>query len=164
MGCHSRKSNDLSVHAGIDSTGYVRILWESSEDDKCTRAAIFEVTLGKKQKRQSQIRASEQLIRYLLTWSLLQKPLKAVTSIPLKTISCLRQNMFQDTKERQLVTRSGLERLRCCVCHLHHEQVMKAPCRVRQLFATVLQQVHRFKGEVIAGDANACSSQNKEFV
>ena len=39
---------------------------------------------------------------------------------------------IQDTKKRQLVTRSSLQRLLCCVCHLHHEQAMKALYRVRQ--------------------------------
>ena len=49
MECHSSRSNDLSVHARNDSTGYVRLLWESSEDDdKNTHAAIFEVKFGKK--------------------------------------------------------------------------------------------------------------------
>ena len=46
---HSSRCNDLSVHARIDSTGNVRLLWESSEeDDKNTDAAIFEVQFGKK--------------------------------------------------------------------------------------------------------------------
>ena len=37
------------VHARIDSTGYVRLLWESSEeDDKNTHATTFEVKFGKK--------------------------------------------------------------------------------------------------------------------
>ena len=27
VGCHSSRSSDLSVHARIDSTGYVRLLW-----------------------------------------------------------------------------------------------------------------------------------------
>ena len=49
MGCHSSRSNDLSVHARIDSIGYVRLLWESGEeDDKNTHAATFEVKFGKK--------------------------------------------------------------------------------------------------------------------
>ena len=39
---------------------------------------------------------------------------------------------IQDTKNRQLVTRSSLQRLRCCVCHLNHEQAMRSPYRVRQ--------------------------------
>ena len=34
---------------------------------------------------------------------------------------------------------------------------MKAPYRVRQFFGTVLQQVYRFKVDVIAGDANAAA-------
>ena len=34
---------------------------------------------------------------------------------------------------------------------------MKSPLRVRQFFKTVLQQVHHFKVDVIAGDANAAA-------
>ena len=33
VGYHSSRSNDFSVHAGIDFTECVRLLWESSEDD-----------------------------------------------------------------------------------------------------------------------------------
>ena len=62
---------------------------------------------------------------------------------------------INNTKKRQLVTRSGLPRLRCCVCHLHHKCAMKARYRVRPIFGTVLQKVHHFKVDVIAGDANA---------
>ena len=41
----SSRSNDLSVLAGIDSTGYVRLLWESSEeDDKKHTCSDFAVT------------------------------------------------------------------------------------------------------------------------
>ena len=47
VGCYSSRSNNLSVDARIDSTGYVRLLWESSEeDDKNSHAAIFEVIFG----------------------------------------------------------------------------------------------------------------------
>ena len=49
MGCHPSRSNDLSVHARIDSTGCVPLLWESNEeDDEDGHAAIFEVTYGRK--------------------------------------------------------------------------------------------------------------------
>ena len=64
---------------------------------------------------------------------------------------------IEDTKEGQLVTRSRLQRLRCCVCHLHYEQAMKAPYRVRKFFGTVIHKVHHFKVDVIAGDANAAA-------
>ena len=57
---------------------------------------------------------------------------------------------LQDTRERQLVTRSGLQRLRCCVCHLHHKQAMTTLATVRLFFKTVLQQVHHFKVDVMA--------------
>ena len=46
---HSSRSNNLSVHARIDCTGCVRLLWESSEeDDKNSHAALFEVRFVKK--------------------------------------------------------------------------------------------------------------------
>ena len=49
VGCHSTNGNYVSVHARIDSTGHVRLLWESNdEEDKGSHAAIFEVKLGKK--------------------------------------------------------------------------------------------------------------------
>ena len=56
--------------------------------------------LVKKQKEQSPIRASEKQIRFLMTWSLLHMPLKAVTSTLLRTISCLRQNALFKTPKR----------------------------------------------------------------
>ena len=47
--CPSSRSSDLSVHPGIDSIGYGRLLWESSEeDDEDGHAAIFEVKFGAK--------------------------------------------------------------------------------------------------------------------
>ena len=72
----------------------------------------------------------------------------------LKDIFVPTANCTQDTKERQLVTRSGLQRIRCSVCHLHHERAMNASGSVRKIFKTVLQQVYNFKVDVIAGDAN----------
>ena len=44
VGCHSARGNDLSVHARIDPTGYVRLLWESNgEANEFSHAALFEV-------------------------------------------------------------------------------------------------------------------------
>ena len=69
---------------------------------------------------------------------------------------------IQDTKKRELVTRSGLPlpRLRCCVCHLHHKRAMTAPAAVRQCFKTVLQQVCHFKVDVIARNVDAAAYKN----
>ena len=64
---------------------------------------------------------------------------------------------IQDTKKRQLVTRSSLQGLRCCECHLHHEQAMRAPYRVRQFFAKLLRKEQHYKVDVLAGDANAAA-------
>ena len=71
---------------------------------------------------------------------------------------------IQDTKKRQLVTRSGLQILRGDVWHLLHKQTMTAPTAVQQFFKTVLQQVHHFKVDVIAGDVNttACRYYKKQ--
>ena len=52
VGCHSTRSDDLSVHARIDSTGFVHLLWESIGEEKgFSHAAIFEVKFGKKSER-----------------------------------------------------------------------------------------------------------------
>ena len=121
VGCHSSRSNDPSVHARIDSTGYVRLLVESSEeDDKISHAAIFEVKFVKKGEgavTASRERKADALFNDLYHF------------VP--TAKCI----IQDTTGRQLATRSGLQRLRCSVCHLHHEQAMKSPLRVRQFFS-----------------------------
>ena len=63
VGCHSSRSNDLSVHARIDSSRYIRLLWET-DDDRNGHAAIFEVKFGKKTERattESRERSAEQL-------------------------------------------------------------------------------------------------------
>ena len=42
VGCHSPKGNFMSVHARIDSKGYVRLLWESKdEEDEGSHLASF---------------------------------------------------------------------------------------------------------------------------
>ena len=57
VGCHSSRSNDLSVHARIGSRRYVRLLLESSEeDDKNSHAAIFEVKIGEKNSKRTESR------------------------------------------------------------------------------------------------------------
>ena len=64
VGCHSSRSNDLSVHARIDSSGFFRLLWES-DDERNGHAAIFEVKFGKKTERtatESRERSAEQLL------------------------------------------------------------------------------------------------------
>ena len=49
VGCNSPKGNFMSVHARIDFTGYVRLLWESyDEEDEGSHAAVFQVKFGKK--------------------------------------------------------------------------------------------------------------------
>ena len=75
-------------------------------------------------------------------------------------LSLQQARCFNDTKKRQLVTRSGLFlRLRCRVCHIHHKCAMKSPIAARELFKTVLQVCH-FKVDVIAGDANAAAHKH----
>ena len=162
VGCHSSRSNNLSVHARIDSRGYVRLLWESSEeeDKKFGKKAEGVIT-------DSRERTADTLFSDLESVALAIEgsDLNTTEDHFVPTAKCI-----QDTKEGQLETRSGLPRLRCCVCHLHHEQAMKSPLCVRQFFRTVLQQVHHFKVDVIVGDANAAAykylkkQQYKRFV
>ena len=155
VGCHSRRGNYLSVHARIDSTGYVRLLWESNEEeDKGSHAAIFKVKFGKKAERSftdSRERTADTLFSDLEYVALVDEGSDLKDNF-VHTVNCIR-----DTKERRLVTRSGLQRIRCCVCHLHHERAMTAPGSVRKFFKKVLQQVYNFKVDVIAGDANAAA-------
>ena len=41
--------------------------------------------------------------------------------------------------------------------HLHHEQAMRAPYRVRQFFSKVLKKIQHYRVDVLAGDANAAA-------
>ena len=154
VGYHPSRSNGLSVHAKIDSSGYVRLLWES-DDDRKGHVAIFEVKFGKKTKRattETRERTAEQLYDHFEFVALaVEGSDLGTTEDPFEpTARCI-----TDTKKRQLVTRSGLARLRCCVSHLHHKCAMKPPDPVRECFKTVLQQVCHLEVDIIAGDANA---------
>ena len=63
VGCHSSRNNDLSVHARVNSSGYILLLWES-DDDRNGHAAIFEVKFGKTSDRAVRVsreRSAEQL-------------------------------------------------------------------------------------------------------
>ena len=110
-------------------------MWESSEeDDKNLHAAIFEVKRGKKLKEA--ITDSRESTADML-FTDLESVALAIEGSDLNITEddfVPSAKSSQDAKERQLVTRSGLQRLRCCVCHLHQEQAMKAPCRVRLFF------------------------------
>ena len=65
---------------------------------------------------------------------------------------------INDTRKRQLVTRFGLPRLRYCACHLHHKWAKNSLAVFREFFIKkMLQQVHHFKVDVTAGDANAAA-------
>ena len=64
------------------------------------------------------------------------------------------------------MTRSNLQRPRCCVCHFHHEQALRAPYRVRHFFAKVLKKVQHYRVDVVAGDATAAAyryQQRQEY-
>ena len=153
VGCYSSRSNDLSVSPRKN----LRLLWESDDDDRNGHAAIFDVKFGKTSERavkESRERFAEQ------HFADLESVASAVEGSDLgptegafePAASCILV-----TEKRQLVTRSGLPRLRCCVCHLHHKRALNSPAAVRDFFKTVLQPVCHFKVDVIAGDANAAA-------
>ena len=129
----------------IGSTGYVRLLWESiEEDNELSYAAIFEVKFGKKSEgamTDSRGRTADALHK---------NPEADALAIEGSDLSITEDNFVptarcvQDIKKRQLVTRSSLQRLRCFVCHLHLEQAMKALYRVRQFFAKVLKKAQHY--------------------
>ena len=125
VGCHSSRSNDLSVHARINSSGFVRLLWES-DDDRNGHAAIFEVKFGKTSEgsvKESHKRSAEQLFANLEpVASALEGSDLGTAGDPFEpTGRCI-----NDTRKRQLVTRSGLPRLRCCECQRHHKWTMNS--------------------------------------
>ena len=60
VGCHSSKSNDLSVHARIDSSIF-RLLRESDVGNRNGHAAIFEVKKTNRATEASRERSAEQL-------------------------------------------------------------------------------------------------------
>ena len=158
VGCHSARSNELPVHAKIDSTGYVRLLWESiGKATEFSYASIFEVKIGQKPERAlSDLREKtvDTLLSDLGTVALVidgsDLDMTEDNSVP--SARCI-----QDTKKRELVTRSNLQRLRCCVCHLHHEQSLRAPHRVRHVFAQALKKVQHHRVDVVVGDATAAA-------
>ena len=135
--CHPSKCNDFSVHARTNSSGFVRLLWESQVDDRNGHAATFEVKFGKTSERavrESRERSAEQLLADLESVaSAVEGSDLGPTEDPFEpTASCI-----YDTRKRQLVTRSGVPRLRCCVCHPDHKWAMNS-LAVRESFATVL--------------------------
>ena len=67
VGFHSSRSNGLSVHARIDSSGYVLLHWES-DDDRKGHAALFDVKFGKKTRRAA-TQWRDKLSSSLTTWS-----------------------------------------------------------------------------------------------
>ena len=123
VGCHSNKSNCLSVHTRIDSSGHVRLLWESNEEeDKGLHAAIFEVKFGTK--AEGSFTDSRERTAGTL-FSDLESVASAIEGVDPKDNVVPTANCVRDTKERRLVTRSGIQCLRCCECHLHHQRAMR---------------------------------------
>ena len=96
---------------------------------------------AKRQKRaatESCDRTAEQLFDHLESFAL------AVDGNDLGTTEDLFEptaRCINDTKKRQLMTRSGLPSLRCCVSHIYHKCAMKPPAAAREFFKMVLQQV-----------------------
>ena len=93
MGCHLSRSNDLSVHTRFDSTGYVRLLWESIEEENELSPCSGFWSLAKSEKvfAGSRGRTSD---AHFETWSRFHQPLKAAISALLRTILCLLEDVF----------------------------------------------------------------------
>ena len=136
------------------------VLWESiGEENEFSYAAIFDGKFGKKSERvitDLRRRTADALVLNLESVELASEGSDLNT---LRTISCPTARCTQDTKKRQLVTRSSLQKLRCCVCHLHQEQAMKTPYRVKQFFGVqILKKVEQYRVDVITEEtALSCS-------
>ena len=104
------------------------------EENEFSHAAIFDVKFCKKPEKvvtDSRGRTTDALFMNLesVAWAIQSSNLSITEDNFVPSARC-----FQDTKKRQQVTRASFQRLRCCVCHIHHEQAMRAPYRVRQFF------------------------------
>ena len=141
-----------------DSTGYVRFLWESiGKATEFSYASIFDVKIGQKPERafaDLREKTVDTLLSDLGTVALVIEgsDLSMTEDNSVPTARCI-----QDTKKRELVTGSNLQRLRCCVCHFHHEQALRALYRVRHFFEKVLKKVRHYRVDVVAGDATAAA-------
>ena len=85
VGCHSNKSNDLPVHARINSSGYIRNFFGNQM--LMTHADMpqsLKANLARRQKEQSGNRASDLLRNSSLIWNLLRSLWKAATSVHLR--------------------------------------------------------------------------------
>ena len=134
MGCHSSKSNDVSIHAIIDSTGCVRLLWELiEENDENTHAAIFEVKCGRKSEEATEYQGKRTSTTLCNDLESVAMVIEGTSSESIGDDIAPTAKCIKDTKKRNLVTRTGLQKLECCVCHLHHKQAMNAPAIVRQV-------------------------------
>ena len=160
VGCHSSRSNDLSVHARIDSSRYVRLLWES-DDDRNGHAAIFESKFNKKTERattESRERSAEQLFDTLEYVALVVESSDFCTiEEPFeRTARCI-----NNTKKRQLVTRSDLPKIKMlCMPSPPHTCAMNAPARCSTVFWNgASASVLHFKVDVMARDANAAANK-----
>ena len=101
------------------------------EEDKGSHAAIFEVKFGTRAEGSfpdSRERPADTLFSDLESVALVVEGSDLQDNF-VPTAKCIR-----DTKERQLVSKSGLQRSRCCVRHLHHERATTAPGSVRKFF------------------------------
>ena len=92
----SSRSNDLSVLAGIDSTCLPPV-GISEEDDQNTHAAILQL---RRQKEQSQIRESEQLIRCSMTSNRLHWTLKVPILMTLRALCPIRYTKGEATGDQ----------------------------------------------------------------
>ena len=110
-----------------------------------------------KWKKLLKTRRSEQQIRSTMAWSRLQWVIEGTSAESTGGDIVPTSKCIEDTKELRLVTRNGRQRLRCCVCHLHHKQAMNAPAPVRQIFRRSFRRCTTFDVDVIAGDANAAA-------
>ena len=128
VGCHSSRSSDLSVQQEMIPQGMFVSCGSQVEKMTETHMQRF-LEFGEKAEAEPRERTADSLFsdKESVAFVVEGSDLNTTEGNFVPTARCI-----QHTKERQLVTRSGLQRLRCCVCHLHHERAMDAPVSVKQ--------------------------------
>ena len=158
VGCHSARSNELSVHAEIWfhrlCSPFLGINRKSNWVFLCVDFWGKNWSETRKALADSSKKTVDTLLSDLGTVALVieDSDLSMTEDNSAPTARCI-----QDTKKRERVTRSNLQRLRCCVCHLHHEQALRVPHRVRQVFAQALKKVQHHRVDVVVGDATSAA-------
>ena len=113
---------------------------KTDADNRNGHAAVFEIKLGERTSRAAEAsreRSAEQFLNNLESVALAVEGNLGTYEDRFE----LTASGINDTEKKQLATRSGLPRLRCCACHLHRKWAMNSHKCARTLLNRVSTSV-----------------------